>query len=555
MNKNRSSFYIMFHLILLIQPLIFIMVLAIILGTCGYLCATFITILAGELVLNSLNLYPISLSIHHTFILMVILAVSRGLLHYAEQYCNHYIAFKLLALIRHEVFEKLRILCPAKLEGKDKGNLISILTSDIELLEVFYAHTISPILIAVLTSLILLFFIAQFHIEASLLALFSYLCIGLFIPCINSKLGRDKGLKYRDEFGDLNSFVLDSLRGLDETIQYEQDDYRKKEMEDRSNQLNSLNQSLSFNASIQKSLTNMVILLATLAMLVLTIHLYGQNKMTIDGILICTISLMSSFGPVVALSNLSNNLNQTLASGQRVLDLLDEEPIVYENHQESDEIKFNGMDISHISFSYNQEKILKDFSLKVKKGKILGIYGSSGSGKSTLLKLIMRFWDVQKGSISISEGNIKEINTSYLRNMESYVTQDTYLFHDTIAKNISIAKLDATQEEIEAAAKKASIHDFILSLENGYETNVGELGDTLSDGQKQRIGLARAFLHDSDLILLDEPTSNLDALNESVILKSIKEKAEEKTVILVSHRDSTMHITDDILEMNQGRIS
>ena len=572
--KRRSAIRIMGSLIGLVKPLLHIMLAAIILGTLGYLCAIFLTILAGQVIVHGLltgvagmivpvdNMWLVFTPVKTIITVMIVIAVLRGILHYVEQYCNHFIAFKLLAIIRHKVFAALRKLCPAKLEGRDKGNLISIITTDIELLEVFYAHTISPIAIATLTSIIMVIFIGRYHWLAGLLALAAYLIVGVAIPMWNGKRGSQKGMEFRTNFGELNSFVLDSLRGLDETIQYGQGEKRKEQMSERSQNLAGMQESLSKMEGSQRSFTNMVILLASFGMLALTIWLYAKGEMGFEGILTCTIAMMGSFGPVVALSSLSNNLNQTLASGERVLSLLEETPLVEEipgdvetSGAESMEHGFTGAEAENVTFAYGEEVILDNYSLKLQSGKITGIHGASGSGKSTLLKLLMRFWDVQDGSVSVDGTDVRKIPTKYLRDMESYVTQETHLFHDSIANNIAIAKPGASREEIMEAAKKASIHDFIMTLPKGYDTEVGELGDTLSGGEKQRIGIARAFLHECPLILLDEPTSNLDSLNEGIILKSLKESAKKKTVVLVSHRVSTMNVADVVYEMENGRIS
>ena len=616
--KRRSAIAIMGSLIGLVKPLLHIMLAAILLGTVGYLCAIFLTILAGQVILHGLagsaagagipgipevvirSTWLAGTSVKGIIAVMILIAVLRGILHYVEQYCNHFIAFKLLAIIRHKVFAVLRKLCPAKLEGRDKGNLISIITTDIELLEVFYAHTISPIAIATLTSVIMVVFIGRYHALAGVLALAAYLIVGVVIPLWNGKHGSQKGMEFRTEFGELNSFVLDSLRGLDETIQYNQGEKRKGQMSDRSRKLAGMQEDLSRMEGSQRSFTNLMILLASFGMLALTIHLYGKGEIGFDGILTCTIAMMGSFGPVVALSSLSNNLNQTLASGERVLSLSEEKPLVEEipdgiefhavgrfndvERQDEPEritagmhvkgwkkdgayssdpekienesvVGFTGAEVSHVTFAYEDETILDDYSLKLAPGKITGIHGASGSGKSTLLKLLMRFWDVSAGSIFVDSRNVKEIPTRRLRDLESYVTQETHLFHDSIANNIAIAKPGATREEIMEAAKKASIHDFIMTLPKGYDTEVGELGDTLSGGEKQRIGIARAFLHDGPLLLLDEPTSNLDSLNEGIILKSLKEDNSDRTVVLVSHRTSTMNVADVVYEMENGRVS
>ena len=559
MKKRRSAISIMGSLIGLVKPLLHIMLAAIILGTAGYLCAIFLTILAGQVIVHGVIAGGAG-SIKTIITVMIIIAVLRGILHYAEQYCNHFIAFKLLAIIRHKVFAALRKLCPAKLEGRDKGNLISIITTDIELLEVFYAHTISPIAIATLTSVIMVFFIGRYHWMAGFLVLAAYLIVGVVIPMWNGKRGSQMGMEFRTNFGELNSFVLDSLRGLDETIQYGQGEKRKEQMSECSGCLAGMQEKLSRMEGSQRSFTNLMILLASFGMLGLTVWLYGKGEIGFEGILTCTIAMMGSFGPVVALSSLSNNLNQTLASGERVLSLLEEMPMVEEIPESRSGVSenkngFSGAEAQNVTFAYENETILDDYSLKLEPGKITGIHGASGSGKSTLLKLLMRFWDVNQGKVSVDSVDVRKIPTKNLRDMESYVTQETHLFHDSIANNIAVGRPGASREEIIEAAKKASIHDFIMKLPKGYDTEVGELGDTLSGGEKQRIGIARAFLHDSPLILMDEPTSNLDSLNEGIILKSLREASEKKTVVLVSHRKSTMNIVDTVFEMKDGRIS
>lgn len=544
--KRRKGIVIMGQLIGLVKPLLPLMCLAILLGVVGYLCAISLTILAGYAMLKGL--------LGKLAGMLILFAVLRGILHYGEQYCNHFIAFKLLAIIRHKVFAKLRKLCPAKLQGRDKGNLISIITSDIELLEVFYAHTISPIAIAVLTSLIMVLFISFQYVPAGVIALAGYLMVGAVIPLWNGRKGAAEGMAFRNSFGELNSFILDSLRGLDETIQYGQGEKRMQQMDARSRELGQMQKKLNRQEAFQGSITNLVILLFSFGMLFFMLWNFQKGNVNYEEMVIATIAMMGSFGPVVALSNLSNNLNQTLASGERVLSLLEEEPQIEEISGE-EETRFTGAEAEHVDFSYEEEQILKDYSIELPEGKIVGIHGASGSGKSTLLKLLMRFWDVNNGRIRISEKDIRKINTKDLRDMESYVTQETYLFHDSIANNIAVGKPEASREEIMDAAKKASIHDFIMTLPDGYDTEVGELGDTLSGGEKQRIGIARAFLHDTPFLLLDEPTSNLDSLNEGIILKSLKESRKNQTVVLVSHRKSTMNLADIIYEMNNGRIS
>ena len=538
---KRSGFRVMRELVGLVRPLTGYMILAIILGLFGNLCATFITIIGGYAIVGEYSLKIL-------FTILIIIALIRGFLRYGEQTCNHYIAFKLLALIRDKVFTALRRLCPAKLDGKDKGNLISIITSDIELLEVFYAHTISPICIAFLFCVVMIIFIGRIHILLGLLALMAYITVGLVLPLLASKRSGDVGIKYRNKAGNLSAFVLDSLRGLNETIQYNQMNNRVKQMDEMTDSLLDTNKEMKSNVGKNMAITNTVILSFDLMMLFVSAYLVDFK-----GCVIATLALMSSFGPCVSLSALGTTLQSTFAAGNRVLDILKESPVL-EDVAGKDDVSFDGASANNVEFSYGDENILNNLSINVPKGKIIGIMGKSGSGKTTLLKLFMRFWKVDKG-INISNKSIEDVNTKNLRDMESYVTQETCLFHDSIINNLRIAKLDATKEEVIEACKKASVHDFIESLQKGYDTSVGELGDTLSGGERQRLGLARAFLHDGDFMLLDEPTSNLDSLNEAVILKSIKEECESKTILLVSHRKSTMSIVDKCYSVESGRMS
>lgn len=550
---KRSGFNIMTRLIGLVKPLALYMILAIIMGLIGHLCASFITIFGAVAVAKALG-SDIALSFGVITLCLIVFAVVRGLLRYAEQSCNHFIAFKLLALIRDKVFFALRRLCPAKLEGRDKGDLISVITSDIELLEVFYAHTISPIAIAVLFTLTICGFLFFCSPVFALIALLAHFTVGVIIPLLISKMSGDDGQKFRDKSGNISSFILDSLRGLNEIIQYGVGKSRLKKMTELTKDVSVDEERMKKVTGRNIALTNSVILIFDLTMLFTAVYLYTKGNVDFKGVLISTVTLISSFGPAVALANLGSTLQNTFAAGNRVLDILDEEPVT-EEITDKNNVTFSGAKAENVSFSYGNEQILSNLSLEIPKDKIIGIVGRSGSGKSTLLKLFMRFWAVQKGEVKISDENIDSINTKNLREIESFVTQETHLFKDSIKNNIKIAKLTATDEEIVTACKKASLHDFIESLPDGYDTDVGELGDTLSGGEKQRIGLARAFLHDAPFMLLDEPTSNLDSLNEAVILKSLNEECENKTTVLVSHRESTMRIADKVYCVEHGRMS
>ncbi|MBR1715821.1 MAG: ABC transporter ATP-binding protein [Treponema sp.] len=540
----------------LILPLFPVMALAVILGTAGFFSAISIPVL-GILALFS--------SIPVKF--LVLAGVLRGVLHYAEQYCNHFIAFTLLARIRSLVFEKLRSLGPAKLDGKQRGGLIALLTGDIELLELFYAHTVSPVCIAFLVSAGVIAFLWRFHWAFASFALFSFALVGIFVPSFVQHFSVKSGQENREKFSQMNAFLLDRLRGISQTILFGTGEKRLSMIKRKSEELSAVQKKMAANEGLSAALIEGTVLLCDILMLFVAIFLCQKNLVTFDAAVISVAALFSSFGPVVAVARLGSSLSKTIASGKRVLDLLDEKPLVPAVKNGEKITDFTGADCESVTFSYNSahpgmsldipnpcgNQIFSGISLSFPKNRIIGIQGKSGSGKSTLLKLLMRFWEADSGSVKISGKLIQKINTADLRKTESYVTQETMLFHDTIENNLRIAKLDASREEIVTACKKASVHDFIQSLPNGYETKVSELGENFSGGERQRLGLARSFLHGSSFILLDEPTSNLDSFNEKIILESVKAEAQEKTVVLVSHRESTLEICDEIHKIENGR--
>lgn len=555
MKRQRNGFQVMAGLIGMIKPLLGYMFIAVIMGCAGNLMATFITVIGGYGLLCVLNGYT-KINLILIFLLLIVFAVFRGILRYAEQACNHFIAFRLLARIRHKVFAALRRLAPAKLDGSEKGNLISIITSDIELLEVFYAHTISPIAIAIITSIFMVCFLGKLHPAYGILGSVFYVMVGAVIPIVNGKAGSENGQSYRNSFGELNTCVLDNLYGLEEILEYGQQQIRLCSLKEQTKELGKITGQLKKGENIQHILTDGVILFAGVAMAVLGVNLVNNGRVDGADAVIAIIAMISSFGPTAALSALSNNLHHTLASGNRVLDILEEVPIV-EDVTDGAELECCDINCDNVSFSYkadsmkaeipeNTTDVLNDFSAVFAENKIHGILGKSGCGKSTLLKLLMRFYETDKGSISYGSQNVNKISTGSLRSNIAYVTQETFLFADTIENNIRIAKENATREEIIEAAKKASVHDFIMSTPNGYDTKLAELGDSISGGEKQRIGIARAFLHDSKMIFLDEPTSNIDSLNEGMILRSLEQEKMEKTIVLVSHRKSTMGIAEEV---------
>ena len=551
---RKNGFVVMGHLLKLVTPLAHIMAFTITMGTLGFLAAIFIMVLGAMGLVNLLN-FDTHLSFSGILTALIVLAVARGALRYLEQMSGHYIAFKLLALLRDKVFSSLRRLAFVKLQDKQAGQLVSLVTNDIELLEVFYAHTIAPIMIAFFTSAILLLVFGHLSGWFVVVALAAYLTVGVILPIITTKLAREDGRRYRELVGEMNDFFLDSVRGMKEIQLFGYAKQRLDEIQQRSQKIDTAFERIKDQEAKVRVYTEVAVSAFNIIMLFTGLILFSLDKIDFSAFLIGVILLMSSYGPVIALSNLSSNLLQTLASGERVLSLLAEEPELKDVESAVDLKEVSRIDVENVSFAYGEEQILSDVSLSVKKGEILGIHGRSGSGKSTLLKLLMRFYDPKSGSIKINGETLPNINTRSLRNNMAYITQQTYIFNETIEENIRLARRDATLEEIMEAAKKASIHDFILSLPEGYQTKMTELGGNLSDGEKQRIGIARAFLHNAPIILLDEPTSNLDSLNEAMILKSLLDVKAEKLIILVSHRQSTMAICDQVIGIENGRMS
>lgn len=551
---RKNGFVVMGHLLKLVTPLAHIMAFTITMGTLGFLAAIFIMVLGAMGLVNLLN-FDTHLSFSGILTALIVLAVARGALRYLEQMSGHYIAFKLLALLRDKVFSSLRRLAFVKLQDKQAGQLVSLVTNDIELLEVFYAHTIAPIMIAFFTSAILLLVFAQLSGWFVLVALAAYLTVGVILPIITTKLAREDGRRYRELVGEMNDFFLDSVRGMKEIQLFGYAKQRLDEIQQRSQKIDTAFERIKDQEAKVRVYTEVAVSVFNIIMLFTGLILFSLDKIDFAAFLIGVILLMSSYGPVIALSNLSSNLLQTLASGERVLSLLAEEPELKDVESAVDLKDVSCIDVENVNFAYGEEQILSDVSLSVKKGEILGIHGRSGSGKSTLLKLLMRFYDPKSGGIKINGETLPNINTRSLRDNMAYITQQTYIFNETIEENIRLARRDATLEEIMEAAKKASIHDFILSLPQGYQTKMTELGGNLSDGEKQRIGIARAFLHNAPIILLDEPTSNLDSLNEAMILKSLLNVKAEKLIILVSHRQSTMAICDQVIGIENGRMS
>ena len=551
---RKNGFLVMWQLLALVKPLAHIMAFTITMGTLGFLSAIFIMVL-GAMGLSHLLGFEGHLNFTQILTALIALAVARGILRYLEQMSGHYIAFKLLALLRDKVFSALRRLAFVKLQDKQAGQLVSLVTNDIELLEVFYAHTIAPIMIAFFTSAILVAVFAHISAWFALVALIAYLCIGVVLPIITTKLAREDGRKYRELVGEMNDFFLDSVRGMKEIQLFGYAKQRLDEIQQRSQAIDGAFRKIKDQEAKVRVYTEIAVSVFNIIILFTGLILFSLDKLDFAGFLVGVILLMSSYGPVIALSNLSSNLLQTLASGERVLSLLAEQPALKDVENAVNLTDVSDIAVENLDFAYGEEQILSGINLRLTKGQILGIHGRSGSGKSTLLKLLMRFYDPQQGQIRINGEPLANINTTSLRDNMAYITQQTYIFNDTIEENIRLAHRSATQEQIIEAAKQASIHDFIMSLPEGYQTKMTELGGNLSDGEKQRIGIARAFLHNAPIILLDEPTSNLDSLNEAIILQSLRNVKADKLIVLVSHRQSTMAICDQVIGIESGRMS
>ena len=552
--RRRSNFSVMARLVGLVKPLVPYMVVAVVLGVLGFFCAIFLTVV-GTQALVGLAGFSSPFALGFAMVLVAVCGVARGPLRYGEQMCNHYLAFRLLALVRDKVFGKLRTLAPAKLEGRDKGDLVALITSDVELLEVFYAHTLSPALIAIVVSLCMVGFIGSISWVLGLVAFVAYALVGVAMPWIASKVTGDGGRELREGLASMNSFVLDSLRGLRETLQFGRASDRAEELDGRMEELEEIERRLKGRGAWSMSATNALVMALDIVMVLAAGGVCASGAIDGGQALVAIAALMSSFGPVIAVANLGTTLQQTLASGARVLDLLDEKPQTVEVDDGVDLAGFTGAAARRVDFSYGEATVLKGVNLDVEPGTIVHLAGRSGSGKSTLCKLFMRFWDTTRGVVAVSDADVRRVNTASLRDVESYMTQDTHLFTGTIAENILIAKPDASPEELDEACRKAALAGLIERLPQGLDTPVGELGDTLSGGERQRIGLARMFLHDAPFVLLDEPTSNLDSLNEAAVLRALSEGREGKTIVLVSHRASTSAIADVVYSVENGRIS
>ena len=552
--RRRSNFSIMARLVGLTRPLLPVMALAIVLGVLGFLAAIFLTVFAAYGLLDAAGSWGV-VPLGAACALVAVCGVVRGPLRYGEQLCNHYLAFKILALVRDKVFGKMRTLAPAKLEGRDKGDLVSLLTGDIELLEVFYAHTLSPAAIALIVSVVMVAFTATLSPLLAAYAAFSYAVVGIAVPWISSKASGTGGREVRDAIGSMNAFVLDSLRGLRETLQFGRAGDRARELACRMSDLAKVEGRLKDRTAVAMAATGAVVLALDMGMLLAAMHLANSGAVAFGPAAIACAALLSSFGPVIAVANLGSTLQQTLASGARVLDVLDENPQTVEIEDGVSLDGFYGAAASHVDFSYGDACVLSDVELGIQPGQVVRIAGRSGSGKSTLLKLFMRFWDVSGGAIEVSGRDVRRVATASLRQVEGFMTQETHLFAGTVRDNLAFAKPGASDAEIMAACEKASIADFVRRLPSGLDTQVGELGDALSGGERQRLGLARVFLHDAPFVLLDEPTSNLDALNEAAVLRALADNRAGKTVLLVSHRPSAAAIADATYSVEHGRVS
>lgn len=568
---RRSAPSIMWRMMGLVRPLAGWLVLAVALGSIGMLTAAFVPAFGALGLMAALGRNALRLGL---IAACAACGIARGPLHYGEQLCNHYIAFRLLAHVRDLVFGALRQLAPAKLEGRGKGELVSLVTSDIELLEVFYAHTISPIAIALVCTVVFEGFLLPVSPELAGIALVAYAVLGVLLPLISAKACGTTGRQSREGVGKLGAFVLDSLRGASETIQFAGGADRSRALGKLTEQVGAVDARLKRRQAVSEAVADALILVANLVMLGRALQLVAAGTIDFAAAFVAVFTFVSSFGSVMAVSRLGASLQETLASGARVLDLLDEQPQCAEVADGQD-VGFAGAAAEHVSFSYAggadaggagatgqvandtaTSLILDDVSCTFAPGTMTCIMGRSGSGKSTLLKLLMRFWDPAAGTITVSGVDARHINTASLRSHEAYMTQDTHLFCGTVCENLLVARAGATDAELLDACRSASLTTLIDRLPQGLDTPVAELGDSLSGGERQRIGLARIFLNDAPFILLDEPTSALDALNEASVMQAIDElKRRGKTIVLVSHRASTCAFADFSLSVEHGRLS
>lgn len=566
---EMSTFQVIKRLLGEAKPLAGLMVAASTAGTIGHLAATFLPmfgIIAGFALAGN----PVwGMSAAGAITAMIVCAVLRGLTRYVEQYLNHNVAFHLLALFRSKAFAALRRLAPAKLAGKGKGDLIAMLTTDVELLEIFFAHTISPVAIAVTTTIVYAIVAATLSPWMALALIVSHLIIGIIVPRFFATGVRNLGPAIRGAAGELDNVMLDDMRGLDEIIRFGRGEDRAQAIEDRTRALWRNHAKLSRVNGRFAGVGGLLVALLTSAAAGIAINLAGVNLYDIPALVAAFVLLASSFGPTLALAALPANLTQTFASARRLFGLMDEAPAVVETGTANSD--YEGMRLDRVTFAYpgeESEAILADFSLDVPQHGILGIQGPSGRGKSTMLKLLMRYWDPQRGQVTLSGTPLPQIDVHARRRIQAMMSQETHLFDGTIRENLLIALpeseirnggaagvLDARLRE---ALAKASVLDLIDSLPDGLDTQVGELGDRLSEGERQRIGLARVFLRNADLVLFDEPTSRLDALNEAIILRSIHElskseqnadKGQDVAVVLVSHRESAMRVADAVLNL------
>lgn len=551
MSKKRLAMFL--RLLGLVRFLWGFLILGVILGLLGSLCAALIPVVGSYALLSYLQGNSgIQLG---TFLgILLLLAVLRGLLRYGEAISSTHVANTGLATLRDRLFTALRKMGPGQFSRKDQGNLVSVLTSDIELLEVFYAHTLGPILSTALYVCFLSVFIGTFHPVLGLLALCGYIVVGFVIPYITAKAGSGIGHRIRNLSGALSGTILENIQGLSETLQYGGSKERLGKMNDETASILREEKQLQRNTGFSRGFTDGTVIFFDVCMLLVSGVLYRKGIVGFGGVLIPTITVIGSFEPCLELASLGSHITKTFGAGRRILAILDETPAVSDIEGQA-EIQFEGATVENVSFSLDGYPVLLDASLNIPKNAIIGLTGPSSSGKSILLKLLMRFWKTEEGCVRISQTSIEQVNTENLRRMESLMSQETFLFRDSIRNNVGIAKLDATQAEIEAACKKASIHDFIMRLPQGYDTMVGGAEDCLSGGERQRIGLARAFLHGAPFLLLDEPTSNLDSFNEAVILRSLHNQRKDKTILLVSHRNSALCIADKVYSVERGSVA
>lgn len=554
--KRMSAFSILKRLFAFTKQVRAEMIQCVAGGIAGGLAKIGIYTCAGMLLAIAAGLAP-GRPIAFPAVMIVICTILIPVTYYYELFKGHDVAYHLLAILRTEMFGEIQRLSPAKLTGERKGDIISTLMADVDTLEIFFAHMIAPIATAVVCTVFSLTFIALKAPSLALIVIPLYAYVGLISPVLIAKAGRGKGRQYRRDLGDLKSYILDSLRGLKEVLIFRNGKERLDNIDERGRRMNRLQLGISRQNALLMSVPSFIIQLSRILAFAVCGALVVKRGLSAYNAVVLMLMVPATFDPLTQLSTSTTGLIQTFGAAERVFALIDEPAQVEDSGTLEFPEKIDTISFEHVSFAYpgTNIKVLDDFSFSVRGGENVGIMGESGCGKTTMMHLLLRFYDPDEGAVKVNGIDIRRFTLSALRRRISMMEQDTFLFNDSLKNNIKLGKPDATDEEVEAAARRASIHDLIMSLPEKYETMAGELGGRLSGGEKQRIGIARTLLKDSDLLLFDEPTSSLDILNEKGLLKTIDENFSDKTVVMISHRSSTLGACSRVCRIRDGHAS